>query len=691
MGKIIGRMLGIVCLSSLSSLIGIVFSADLPVVTEGTVVVPVVQPEYGASLEPQRVVVTATRIPTPLEKVSASVTALTGSRPGDVNAARTVGSMYTAGDIETRQYRSLSDVLQVIPGFSFYNHGSNASSGDYSMRGMGSANTRFLLDGMPLLDPSGTDGHFYLGLNQMDNIGQLEVLRGANSVLWGSNAGAGVVSLTSRKGEGELSGYLSTEAGSRGTVRTRIGAQAGNEKGDFSFGGSLFRTDGFNMNERSNNYADRDGYKFGNANLRLGLNATNCLRFDLFTNYMRTRSDTDSNGYFHSDEKNDIERVMIRPQATLSLFDGNWEQKVGFGYIRNYRHYMKPQTAASDSKYIGETFKFDYQSIIRLTEWNTVLAGLEVETNSMEMKDETTTGWDRQKSGSVTTAAFYLENQINLNDTVFVNAGVRQLHHDDFGDHTVWNASAMYVLPTKTKVKSSVGTAFNAPNLTRLYTDNFSMPSMPYYHNSDLKPERVFSWDAGVEQSLFEDRVTFGSTYFWNKAKDKMDWARDLSRPGTAYTYYNMDDYRAWGFESFLRIAITENVVFSAQHTWLRMKTSEERRHNRLVEMKPKHTASANIDWYINDRGTLTAGVKFIGSRNQRQSDTINRKLASYALFRIGGSWKVNDHIEIFGRVENLFDKKYVMRYSDVGTATRAPSAYGTEGRSFYAGATLSF
>ncbi|MCD8350720.1 MAG: TonB-dependent receptor [Planctomycetaceae bacterium] len=649
--------------------------ALMGVAVAGETIAPMVT-EYGESLEPQRIVVTATRIPTPVEQVAGPVTVFEGGTPGGSQVGRLADGIYSAGNFETRQYRGLGEVLQNVPGVSLYTSGGNGTSSSVFMRGMDSGNTVLLVDGMPMNDPGDTNGSFNFGQFVLDNVAQVEVLRGPQSTLHGSGATGGVINIMSKKGEGPLSGYASTEAGSRGTFLTRLGMDAGNEKGDFSVAGSVFHTDGYSVADKRNGNTEKDRYRYGNINIRLGFNPTNSLRFDLFANALKDEKEYDgwlgNTAADASDLFSKTERYMVRPQASLLLMDGRWEQTVGIGYMQTYRK------AFGDSfydryKFKGETLKIDYKSIFHIHETNTLLAGVDVVTESMTKYDGTASDrYTRTKPDKVTTTGFYIEDQINIDDTFFANFGVRQVHHDDFGDKTVWKANTMYVLPTNTKLKASVGTGFKAPTIDQLHIDYDFGGFYDTFSNPNLKAERTFGWDVGFEQSLFCDKLVFGSTFFHNKVKDKI--ATVLTNPvNYTYSYANIDTYKAWGVESFLQLALTDNLVFSAQHTFLRMDLDGQIRGRR-----PKHSASANIDYQFNEKGTMTFGYVYVGKRADFNAGDVN--LPSHSVFRVGAKWKLNDNFEIFGRVENLFNKKY----SQI-------RGFGTERLSFFGGITASF
>lgn len=607
--------------------------------------------DFGESLEPQRIIVEATRIGTPIENVAGSV------------------SVTTAEQAEARQYRTAADVLRTMPGITLRQQGGIGTKASVFMRGLDSKYSRFMMDGMPIYDASDPNAAFDFSGLTLDNLGQLEVLQGSQSMLYGSMGAAGLVNFVSARGTGPLSGFFSTEAGSRGTVLGRFGASAGNEKGDFSISGSATHTDGFNITDVPG-ASERDGYWQGNMAMRLGFNPTDGLRFDLFARGQVSESELDNMGEDWPFFKTRKESFMIRPQMTLSLFDGRWEQKVGFGYSEYTRKNKDDLSAAwpQRNKYRGVTTKFDYQSIFRVHETNTILAGVDVVTDYYKVQDvyygpgRTPT----RKFGSITTTGVFLEDQINISDVFIATAGIRAEFNDEFEDKVTWRSAARYNFSSGTTLKGSIGTGFRAPSLYERYGDGgiWVQPA------EDLKPETFVSWDLGFEQALYEERVKFGATFFHNKVKNLVEY-------NWGGWYYNVGEAKTWGVESFLAFAITDNLTLTGNYTWLRAIDNET---DQTLLRRPKHEASLNLEWRFLGKGLLVPGIHHVGKR--KDSDLSSRRvtLPSYTTARVAVSWKFSDRLEVFGRVENLFDKKY----SDV-------AGYRSERLGVFAGAKISF
>ena len=630
--------------------------------------------DFGAA---QRIVVSATRIEMPIQNVPTST------------------SVITESVIAERQYREAGEALQSMRGLSVRSTGGVGSQTSVFTRGLPSQYTKVMRDGMPMNDPSTPQGTYDFGGATTTGLSQLEVLRGPQSLLHGSNAVGGLVNMVTKKGEGCPTGYVTAEGGSFGTARTLFGASAGSEKGDFALSGSALAADGVSAyDKRQYGFTEKDGYKQGDLSLRLGANPIDNLRFDLFAYGQKSRVELDSGWtepgtynyapYDDPDAKQDVDRCMIRPQITWELFDGRWEQKVGFGYAATERRYKDepdpgPFPSMNRLRYLGETTKFDYQSVVRLHETNTLLVGIDVVTESMETQSVRygpgTT--PTLKYGNVTDTGIFLEDRVDLGDVFSAGAGVRYDHHDDFGDHWTWKTDAQYRLPTATVFKASVGTGFRAPGLYERYGDQ----GVWVRSNDDLGPETSVGWDAGFEQGLFCERFTLGGDYFENYLKDMIVYQSDPRGWAFPGWYENVGKVKTWGIEAFFRYEIIDGLSLSGQYTWTRARNRLDPGDKNAQLRRPLNEASVNLDYRFLEKGTFTTGMKYVGRRWDRDSFAgEDVRMPSYTTFRVAAAWQFNPHVEVFGRVENLFDKKY----QDV-------FGYGATGIGLFGGATVSF
>ena len=630
--------------------------------------------DFGA---PKRIVVSATRIEMPIQNVPTSTSVI------DDNV------------IAQRQYREVGEALQSMRGLSIRSMGAAGSQTSAFIRGMPARYTKVMRDGMPLSDPSSPQGAYDFGGATTAGLSQIEVLRGPQSLLHGSVAAGGVVNMVTRKGEGAPTGHVTVEGGSFGTARTAFGVSAGGEKGDFALSGGALTTDGVSAYDKNQwGFSERDGYRQGDLSLRLGVNPAENLRLDLFAYGQKSRLEYDADWfdpatyadgpYDNPDAMQQVDRYMIRPQAELDLFDGRWRQKLGFGYASTERRYKDRDNPAlsyyaARQRYFGETFKFDYQSVIQLHETNTLLAGVDVTTEKLEIQD-VHYGPGRTptfKPDSVTGTGVFLEDRVSLGDVFSAGVGARYDHHDVSGDHWTWKADALYRLPTATTLKASAGTGFRTPTPYERYGN----PAYGIGQNENLDPETSVGWDAGFEQGLFDERLAFGGAYFENRIENYINtvWA-----PGGLNAYANTPGKtKTWGIEAFFRYEIVAGLSLSGQYAWTRVQNLDEPGLKSVQQRRPLNEASVNLDYRFLEKGTLAAGMKYVGRRwDYKSYDWTNPdiRMPSYTTFRLAASWQVNPHVEVFGRAENLFNKKYQDVYG-----------YGATGMGLFGGATLSF
>lgn len=609
------------------------------------------------------IVVTANRLATDEKQVASSVTVI------------------DAAEIERKQARTVAEALRDVPGFQVSNMGGPGTATNFYLRGGNTGSTVVLVDGMPLNNPGELSRSFDINTLTLDNVDRIEVVRGPQSMLYGADAMAGVIQIFTKKGGGPPSGTAFVEAGSRGTVITRAETRAGNDKIDFSFGAGLHRADGFNIAPAGN---ERDHYDNSSFSFNIGGKPTEALRFDLFTRYQKAHIDADRydglNVVDYDGAKTVMETFSIRPQAKLSLLDDRWVQTLGFSYSHYDNDFNDKLRDAFDYESGGEfrykaySARFDYQSDFRLHETNTLTVGFDHTREWFDgesvMADFDWWSFPPLPLGTKTVTplrgeatrltGFYLQDNLQFADRLFITLGVRNDHHSEFGDRTTYRGTIAYLLPTNTKLKATYGTGFKAPTLSQLH-----YPPGPYPGwggNPNLRPETSKGWDVGAEQSLFDERLALGVTYFDNRYKNMI-----ISDEN--HVYNNISRARTKGVESTLRWRIVDGLDFNAAYTYLDAKGTERDGEERWLPKRSRHAVALGLHWRFLDRGDLDVRYRYNSRRREGA-----RYMGGYGVVDVAASWQATEHLAITARAENLFDKKYE---NSIGYRSQPAAFYG--------------
>ncbi|MEN8261133.1 MAG: TonB-dependent receptor [Pseudomonadota bacterium] len=573
-------------------------------------------------------VVTATRTETELREVGSSITVI------------------TADEIESRRAVSVSDVLRGVPGLDVVQSGGLGKQTSVFMRGADSNHTLVLIDGVEMNDPSDPAGAFDFADLLVDDIERIEILRGAQSTLYGSDAIGGVINIITKKGSGAPRYFLQSEGGTYDTFKVGGGVSGGTDLLRYNVNASRLETENFSVADKRLGNSERDPYENTTVAARFGFKPMDALDFDWTLRYQEGDSDLDTCfdavTFLTCDDPNarsDNESLFTRFQSNLTLFDGLWKQTLGVAYTdvdRDVDDKVDPLNPFSLGKlwFEGKKLKADWQHIVRLHETNILTFGAETEeqwmrSNSVSRKSFNTTG-------------FYLQDQIRLLDRFFTTAGVRVDDQNRIGSRVTWRlAQTINIDETGTRLKGSYGTGFKSPSLFDLFD--------PIFGNPDLRPEKSRGWDVGVEQNLWAERVLIGATYFQNIFIDLIGFDFDLAN--LTFRSENIGRAVAEGVESFIEMRPIEDLTLRGNYTYTR--TRDDATKERLLR-RPTHKGSFDANYRFLGNADVNLHILMVGDREDFPS-----RAAGYVRVDLAAGYQVNKYLKVFGRVDNLFDKKY--------------------------------
>ncbi|HMH28954.1 MAG TPA: TonB-dependent receptor [Steroidobacteraceae bacterium] len=581
---------------------------------------------------PDTIVVTATRIPTPEEQIASSITVV------------------TAEDIAAWQLQTLPDLLKQVPGLNLVQTGGAGGQTSVFMRGTNSNHTKVLVDGIDVSDPSNSGGAFDFGQFLTQDIQKVEILRGPQSGLYGSDAIGGVINIITKSGSGPAQFNAGVEAGSFDTFN-----QTGGVSGSLNQFHYAANVEHFHSGETPVTPLDLlapgeqridDYYDNLTASTKLGFDVTENFDLGLVARYTDThlRLTGENEDNFPADfpdssqSANNTLQTYARASAHLLSFDGVLEQTLGAAYSNIKSSDFAPEMARSDA--FGERVKFDWQGIVKLAASEKLVLGAEHE------RDEITA----PISASTSIDSGYAELQSSFGDRLFDTISVRYDDNDRFGGKVTYRfAPAFLITETGTKLKASVGTGFKAPTLNQLFQ---SFPDFDFFANPNLKPESSVGWDLGVEQALAANRLRFGVTYFHNNIKnliaDNADFTSEIN-VGRAVTL---------GVESFAAYQPFDALTFRLDYTYTQ--AMDEIADQELLR-RPKHKGSVNAAWQATRRLSLNATVLSVSSWVDGNRDfSISRLNAPpYTTVDMAAAYQISSNLSVYARVSNLLDRRY--------------------------------
>jgi len=536
--------------------------------------------------ELQETVVTANRYETPTDEIGSSVTVISSK------------------EIDQSKKTTIQEVIRNVPGLDVVQTGGPGGTTSVFMRGAEARHTLILMDGIELGDSSAASGEYNLAHLTTDNIERIEVLRGPQSTLYGSQAMGGVINIITKRGKGKPAGFLSAEGGSYYTAKERAGVSGGTDLFNYSLGASRFDSGGFSQASEKYGNVERDGYQNTAFNTKLGITPLSNLNIDFILNYNKNRLALDNSGGRGGDDPNYFawtEQFSFRSQTELSLFNDMWLQKLGVSYMDFDRDYKNDYDAThpssskynkSASTYHGQSVKLDWQHILNLHKTNTVTFG--VDRKEENMKSNSRYGADPiSYSGEkyISTTGVFFQDQVRLWDAWFTTAGVRVDDNSQFGTQVTYRFTTAYDLKkTGTTFKGSYGTGFKAPTMFQLYD--------PRYGVNSLRPETSSGWDVGVEQAIPAVKTVVGATYFYNDFSDLIVYTYN-----SAKYYDNIAKARTQGVETFVTVKPLDCLTVKGSYTYTR---AIDTNTGNDLPRRPKNKFSLNTNYsFLNKKGNL--------------------------------------------------------------------------------------
>jgi len=616
-------------------------------------------------------VVTANRGPIELDKVGQSITVL------------------SAAAIVRDQETSLGDILAREPGVSLSRNGGPGQTTSLFLRGADSDQTLVLIDGVKVNDPSspGT-GYDFANLLAGDTA-RVEVLRGPQSTLYGSAAIGGVVNVLTQEATSLPEGEARLEGGSFGTsyVSAGVGGKTGNV--DWHVAGYADASKGIPCFDRQLGGRRPCAYHDDGLTARLRVDLTPDLQLDQRAYYTWARTDFD--GYdtptFSFGDDGEYGHAIQWIEYTgvnLSLFDGRLKNRLAFQYADTDHNDQDPGQPASLGVSTTTTFigagrvaTLEYEGTFEITpDWRAVFGAQNERSTYVSFSPAFQAAPDRAKT---TLASGYAQITGDVLRNLTITFGGRYDDQTGVGGHFDGQASAAWRLNDgNTILRASFGQGFKAPSLYQLYSE---------YGNRALRPESADGWDAGIEQKFAHGRVDLQATYFGRISRELIDFVScygvttGACATNTSGGYYdNVARARAEGVELSARWTPIDQLDLTANYTLddVEDRSPGAQTHGLQLARRPRDQVNAAIGYVWPVKLRTDVALRWVGASFDDAAHTL--PLKSYTLVDLRASYPIGNHLEVYGRIENLTNQHYETTFQ-----------YGTPGRAAYGGVRVSF
>lgn len=595
--------------------------------------------QQQVSQQEDLVIVTANRRPQPLSQVGSSVSVLTGD------------------ELEQNQQSFILDALEAIPGVAISQNGTFGGVSSVSIRGAGGDRTVMLVDGVQLNDASSTGGAYNFGTLDTYNIERVEILRGPQSTLYGSDAIGGVINIVTKTGGDGLGGKIFLEGGSFNTLRGGASIYGGDEKVGFNLSSSGFRTDGISSADENDGNSERDGLESYNIYGKVTSNLSDIFRLEAMGRYSDNKSEFDSFGPTDGNEISNVNEFSFALRGHVDFLDGKFTNTLSGEYSQIDRENISNDIQSFEAS--GKRVNFDYLGVYTVNSGVTVSGGLQHETTkSVEASDQ-----------SFDLTSVFGELAFTGIEGLVLTGGARYDDHKTFGDQTTFRVTGSYEFAQiGTRLIANWGEGFKAPSINQLtYICVFCGATEP---NTNLKPEVARGYEFGIEQPLNNDRITLGATYFHLKIDNVINF--DTAQGG----YVNIARTKSSGIELSINAELLKNLNVRASYTY---SDATDLDQNTRLPREPKHRLSGAFNWAVTDEVAAIVTVTHNGQEEQNEFSPVPL-LDGWTRVDFKLSYDIMDDLSIYGRVDNILNEEY-----------QHVPGYGTPDRSFFAGVRKTF
>jgi vitamin B12 transporter len=622
------------------------------------VAVPVCAQEEASELD--QIIVTGARTPLTISEVGAATTVI-GRK-----------------EIERRQARYLTDLLRTVPGFAISHTGVVGSQTQVRVRGSEANHVLVLVDGVRANDPATGDEFRWEHLTT-GNIERVEIVRGAQSSLWGSDAVAAVVHVITRGSGENLNAYA--EGGSNSTLNAGASGRTGGERWSLSGGVEFLDTDGQNISRTGD---ELDGSDITTASVAASFDATDALTLDAGLRYVDAYSQFDPVDFFSTglptdgDVATESDNLYANLGGRLETLDGKVIHHLGLRYFdsdhRNLTDGVEGASAASDRTTAA------YQADIGIGE-NRLALALEHEKTAFRQRGDTAFG-DPNQDQEIDTTSVIADFHALAGERLTWLLSARYDDNSDFDSIVTGRLALSYRWSDATTFRSSIGKGQKNPT----FTERFGFFPGQFIGNPDLKPEKSMSYDIGVDQELLDGALLVQATVFFQDLEDEINGF--VFDPVTFLaTAQNMDgDSERSGIELAGRWNLSERFAVAGSYTYTDSHEPSPTGEDVSELRRPRHAGNLSLDFSsLNEKWQATLAADYGGTRNDLffppfpdPSEIV--ALDAYWLVDLAVHYRVTPAVTLFARGTNLLDDEYEQVYG-----------YRTLGRAGYVGVRTNF
>ena len=560
--------------------------------------------------------------------------------------AKDIGSslyIISEDQIKARGFKDAIDAISSAPGVTSKQNGSFGGVGTIRIRGASSSQTLVLVDGVPVNDSSSPAGGYNFEYLNTSNIQSIEVLKGSQSTLWGSDAIGGVINIYTKQPESTSFG-ASAEIGSFGLKRGSADINFAGSNSRFRVSTSKTSVDGISKADESDGNSEDDGFESESYSMSVSIDLDSLILKGSLS-YMESQVEYDSYGFAtgvqDGDERSNTDEFIGSISAFFDLFDDKLQNSIFISQSDINRDYYSNGSFSFGAE--GKRELIRYQGNIEVNEFNKIAFGLESEESKVDVDESTIDG-------------SFLLYEFRPNSKITISTGIRNDDHEGFGSKTTRRISGTFKPSDNLIIRSSWGEGFKVPTIFQSTYFCCGATSA----NSSIRPETSTSYDFGFELFFNEMNSTFSITYFDQDINDQINFSFGVGG------YENIDKVNSEGFEIALDYQISKLMSLYLNYSYI---DSVDGNGSSLFYVA-KDSGEAGLIYEPNNSFSGSIIARYNGSESSSYG-----KIDSWIRFDVNGSYKLSGTNELYFRIENLLDEEYQQIFG-----------YGTPERSGFIG-----
>ncbi|HUR11571.1 MAG TPA: TonB-dependent receptor [Flavitalea sp.] len=597
-------------------------------------------------------------------------------------------SVITRRQIEQAGGKDLSQLLNEQTGI--YINSANSNHGKDKtvfVRGGKAEHTLILIDGVPVYDASGIGSNFDIRQIPLEQVERVEILKGSQSTLYGSDAIAGVINIITKKSaQGKYTTVGKLSYGSFNTLRANASVSAATNTLDYQAGYGFSRTDGINetLDAPGNSTAgDKDGFHQHHINGTLRWKATEQVNISPYIRFTKLQADLDQGAFTdEADYSSTLDNLQTGIRSVIDI------KKIRLNLLYNYNHikrtYLDDSVKSrngfaifSEGHYNSSEHFADLYLNIPVRDRIKVTTGIDYRTSSTDQSIFSVSSFGPYKNVFDKDSAHHRQvavygNALLTNEKGFsLEAGGRWNNHNGYGSFMVYNINPSVLISERLKVFTNISSGYRTPGLYQLYSE---------FGNHNLEPEKATTFEGGLQFFTKNDQVTARLTYFQRSVTDVIAF---IFNPATSSSQYvNQDQQDDQGFEAEAGLRLNNQLTIKANYTYVdgKLTTDNNGKDTTFFNLfrRPKNTMGINIGWEASKKFFISTQFQSYGKTFDQVYDAsfnlVNVEIKKYLLWDVYAEYRAGEKFRFFADLRNLGNGTYQEVY---GYRSPGFNAYG--------------